>query len=69
MQEINLEFIGRYLKQKRSELGYTLKYVSEKIGITKKTLIDIEHEKRLPSLITLDKITALYGLTFFIDEI
>lgn len=50
------------MRQERLEKGWTQQYVSEKIGVSKTSIHDIEILKQLPSYKVLVKLENLFNL-------
>lgn len=55
--------IGQLLKDLRDERGWSLREFGLIVGMNKTYLGDIELGKRNPTIISLEKIVAGYGLT------
>lgn len=55
--------IGQLLKDLREERGWSLRELGLVVGMNKTYLGDIELGKRNPSINSLEKIVARYGLT------
>lgn len=62
MSELNAQ-IGQLLKDLREERGWSLRELGLVVGMDKTYLGDIELGKRNPSINSLEKIVAGYGLT------
>ena len=62
MSELNVQ-IGQLLKDLRDERGWTLREFGLIVGMNKTYLGDIELGKRNPTINSLEKIVAGYGLT------
>ena len=62
MSELNVQ-IGQLLKDLRDERGWSLREFGLIVGMNKTYLGDIELEKRNPTMNSLEKIVAGYGLT------
>ena len=62
MSELNAQ-IGQLLKDLRKERGWSLRELGLVVGMNKTYLGDIELGKRNPSINSLEKIVAGYGLT------
>lgn len=62
MSELNAQ-IGQLLKDLREERGWSLRELGLVVGMNKTYLGDIELGKRNPSINSLEKIVAGYGLT------
>lgn len=62
MSELNAQ-IGQLLKDLREERGWSLLELGLVVGMNKTYLGDIELGKRNPSINSLEKIVAGYGLT------
>ena len=62
MSELN-EQIGQLLKDLREERGWSLREFDLIVGMNKTYLGDIELGKRNPTMNSLEKIVAGYGLT------
>lgn len=62
MSELNAQ-IGQLLKDLREERGWSLRELGLVAGMNKTYLGDIELGKRNPSINSLEKIVAGYGLT------
>ena len=62
MSELNAQ-IGQLLKDLREERGWSLREFGLIVGMNKTYLGDIELGKRNPSINSLEKIVAGYGLT------
>ena len=62
MSELNAQ-IGQLLKDLREERGWSLRELGLVVGMNKMYLGDIELGKRNPSINSLEKIVAGYGLT------
>ena len=62
MSELNAQ-IGQLLKDLREERGLSLRELGLVVGMNKTYLGDIELGKRNPSINSLEKIVAGYGLT------
>lgn len=62
MSELNAQ-IGQLLKDLREERGWSLRELGLVVGMNKTYLGDIELSKRNPSINSLEKIVAGYGLT------
>ena len=56
---LTASLVGRKLKQKREELGYSLNSLSKKIGVTSRMIIKYENED---SEVTINKAKKLYDL-------
>lgn len=52
------------LKAARVNAGLTLAEASEKIGVSKKTLIDYEKQRRFPNVRLAQKIAMTYGCRY-----
>lgn len=62
MSELNVQ-IGQLLKDFRDERGWSLREFGLIVGMNKTYLGDIELGKRNPTINSLEKIVAGYGLT------
>lgn len=62
MSELNVQ-IGQLLKDLREERGWSLREFGLIVGMNKTYLGDIELGKRNPTMNSLEKIVAGYGLT------
>ena len=62
MSELNVQ-IGQLLKDLRDERGWSLRELGLIVGMNKTYLGDIELGKRNPTINSLEKIVAGYGLT------
>lgn len=62
MSELNVQ-IGQLLKDLRDERGWSLREFGLIVGTNKTYLGDIELGKRNPTMNSLEKIVAGYGLT------
>lgn len=62
MSELNVQF-GQLLKDLRDERGWSLREFGLFVGMNKTYLGDIELGKRNPTINSLEKIVAGYGLT------
>ena len=62
MSELNVQ-IGKLLKDLRDERGWSLREFGLIVGMNKTYLGDIELGKRNPTMNSLEKIVAGYGLT------
>lgn len=62
MSELNVQ-IGQLLKDLRDERGWSLREFGLIVGMDKTYLGDIELGKRNPTINSLEKIVAGYGLT------
>lgn len=62
MSELNVQ-IGQLLKDLRDERGWSLREFGLIVGMNKTYLGDIELGKRNPTINSLEKIVAGYGLT------
>lgn len=62
MSELNVQ-IGQLLKDLRDERGWSLREFGLIVGMNKTYLSDIELGKRNPTINSLEKIVAGYGLT------
>lgn len=62
MSELNVQ-IGQLLKDLRVERGWSLREFGLIVGMNKTYLGDIELGKRNPTINSLEKIVAGYGLT------
>lgn len=62
MSELNVQ-IGQLLKDLRDERGWPLREFGLIVGMNKTYLGDIELGKRNPTINSLEKIVAGYGLT------
>lgn len=62
MSELNVQ-IGQLLKDLRDECGWSLREFGLIVGMNKTYLGDIELGKRNPTINSLEKIVAGYGLT------
>lgn len=62
MSELNVQ-IGQLLKDLRDERGWSLREFGLIVGMNKTYLGDIELWKRNPTINSLEKIVAGYGLT------
>lgn len=62
MSELNVQ-IGQLLKDLRDERGWSLREFGLIVGMNKTYLGDIELGKRSPTMNSLEKIVAGYGLT------
>lgn len=62
MSELNVQ-IGQLLKDLRDERGWSLREFGLIVGMNKTYLGDIELGKRNPTISSLEKIVAGYGLT------
>lgn len=62
MSELNVQ-IGKLLKDLRDERGWSLREFGLIVGMNKTYLGDIELGKRNPTINSLEKIVAGYGLT------
>lgn len=63
MNTIQLERIGKTLKQKRKQLGYTQEAAAEKIHISYSYYTKIENGKQLPSLEVAVNISRVFHLS------
>lgn len=55
--------IGQLLKDLREDRGWSLRDLGMTVGMNKTYLVDIELGKRNPTVNSLEKIVAGYGLT------
>lgn len=62
MSELNVQ-IGQLLKDLREDRGWSLREFGLVVGMNKTYLGDIELGKRNPTISSLEKIVAGYGLT------
>lgn len=62
MSELNVQ-IGQLLKDLRDERGWSMREFGLIVGMNKTYLGDIELGKRNPTINSLEKIVAGYGLT------
>lgn len=62
MSELNVQ-VGQLLKDLRDERGWSLREFGLIVGMNKTYLGDIELGKRNPTINSLEKIVAGYGLT------
>lgn len=62
MSELNVQ-IGQLLKDLRDERGWSLREFGLIVGMNKTYLGDIELGKRNPTINSLEKLVAGYGLT------
>lgn len=62
MSELNVQ-IGQLLKDLREDRGWSLREFGLVVGMNKTYLSDIELGKRNPTISSLEKIVAGYGLT------
>lgn len=62
MSELNVQ-IGQLLKDLRDERGWSLREFGLIVGMNKTYLGDIELGKRNPTINSLEKVVAGYGLT------
>lgn len=62
MSELNVQ-IGQLLKDLRDERGWSLREFGLIVGMNKTYMGDIELGKRNPTINSLEKIVAGYGLT------
>lgn len=62
MSELNVQ-IGQLLKDLRDERGWSLREFGLIVGMNKTYLGDIELGKRNPTINSMEKIVAGYGLT------
>lgn len=62
MSELNVQ-IGQLLKDLREDRGWSLREFGLVVGMNKTYLDDIELGKRNPTISSLEKIVAGYGLT------
>jgi transcriptional regulator with XRE-family HTH domain len=62
MSELNVQ-IGQLMKDLRDERGWSLREFGLIVGMNKTYLGDIELGKRNPTINSLEKIVAGYGLT------
>lgn len=62
MSELNVQ-VGQLLKDLRDERGWSLRKFGLIVGMNKTYLGDIELGKRNPTINSLEKIVAGYGLT------
>ena len=53
-----MDQMGIRIKRQREILGYQIKELSEKIGVTSSLISQIERGKAFPSIVTLKKIAA-----------
>lgn len=62
--------MAKWLKEKRSELGYTQETFAKKVGIAKTTYSSYEQGHRTPSVTTAQKMAKLLGVpwTIFFDN-
>lgn len=62
--------IGEKLKEARSDKKWSLSTLSEKTGLARSTLCDIEHERLIPSVKTLIKLAEAFEKpsTYFMPE-
>lgn len=67
MSELNVQ-IGQLLKDLRDERGWSLREFGLIVGMNKTYLGDIELGKRNPTINSLEKIVAGYGLTGVIGK-
>lgn len=58
-----MDTLAQRLHTLRKQAGLTLKQVSTLAGISLTFLADIEHGRTLPSLVTLEAIAEVFGLT------
>jgi transcriptional regulator with XRE-family HTH domain len=58
--DIGRELLGRSLRERREEAGYTRRRLAELSGASFETLYSVETGRRLPSLGTLLKLSRVY---------
>ncbi len=58
-----MDQMGKRIKRKRENLGYSMKDLSEKIGVTSSLISQIEKGKAFPSIVTLKKIAEVLQTT------
>lgn len=71
MDSINLEYIGNFIKQRRMELGLSIRELSVKSNVASGTISQIETGKTSPNLTTLNAIcnTLRFPVsTLFVDR-
>ena len=67
MTEIELKHVVcTNTKSLRAEMGYTQEYIADKCDISQRTVHNIEHEKSMPRLNTVVKLSRCFGVT--VDE-
>ncbi len=64
---MNSEKIGTLIQERRLKLALKQEDVSEMIGISTKTIQNIENGKANPSLSTLQKLSEILGLALLIQ--
>lgn len=62
-QAQRIESIGKRLRALRQRAGFTLADVASRAGISVSYLSDMERERTIPALDTLEAIAEVYGLT------
>jgi transcriptional regulator with XRE-family HTH domain len=55
--------IGKQLKDARISAGFTQENVAEKINVSRQTISNWENEKTYPDLISIIKLSDLYGIS------
>lgn len=55
--------LGLALRERRQAYDLTLRELSARSGLSADTLVSIEMGRRLPSLLTLDALGLVYGVT------
>ena len=67
MSEMELKHIVSVkTKYMRAVCGYTQEYIADKCDISQRTVHNIEHEKSMPRLNTVVKLSRCFGVT--VDE-
>ena len=67
MTEIELKHVVcTNTKSLRAEMGYTQEFIAEKCDISQRAVHNIEHEKSMPRLNTVVKLSKCFGVT--VDE-
>ncbi len=64
---MSIEELGILIQERRLKLALKQEDISEMIGISTKTIQNIEHGKANPSLKTLQKLSEILGLTLIIQ--
>ncbi len=62
-----MEEIGEKIKERRMELGWSMEYLASKLGVSYKTILNIEHGRDATTKI-LFAICEQLGLKFYINN-
>ncbi len=57
------EIIGRRIKKLRQGYSYSQEQLGKKVGVTRRTIIALEREEKLPSIIALIEIARVFNVS------